>query len=101
MASALGGVVDNVGLVGPDLHLRFLQGIVVAFPVIPHDPIHMAGGGGAARVISPVQVGPTTGTKPPGTMAMLSTLDVTVTIIVGVLGGEAPSITIGQRITCW
>ena len=100
VASALGGVVDNIGLVGPDLHLRFLQGIGVEFPVMPQDPIIMPGGGGAPRVVPPVQVGVRTGTIPPGTMGILSTM-ATTNIIVGVLGGEAASIMKGQRITCW
>ena len=61
-------IVDIVSLVGPDLHLRFLQGKPVAFPMMPRDPIMMPSGGGAPRVVSPVQVGVRTVTIPPGTM---------------------------------
>ena len=78
-------------LIRSDLHLRFLQW-VGTHPTVPHDTIQMLGGGGVAGVVTPIQVGLTTGPIPPGTVSKLSAVGTGVDIIVYVLGGEHESI---------
>ena len=94
-----GGAQRDVGLIRSDLHLRFLQLVIVPFPTIPRDAIRVIGVGVALGIVAAIQVGVGTGSIPPGAMENLSTVG-TPNVIVYVLGAEVNSVIIIKRVTC-